>query len=44
MLSITFEHIIYIPGVLLVGMTIGYVMGARAVRAEVARMKKRAKR
>lgn len=39
----TFEHIIYIPGVLLVGVTLGYVLGARAVRAEVARLKKRAK-
>jgi hypothetical protein len=40
---VTFEHIIYIPGVLLIGLTIGYVLGARAVRAEVARMRKRAK-
>jgi hypothetical protein len=39
----TFEHIIYIPGVLLVGVTIGYVLGARAVRAEVARLRKRMK-
>jgi hypothetical protein len=39
----TFEHIIYIPGVLLIGLSFGYVLGARAVRAEVARMKKRAK-
>ena len=38
------EHIIYIPGVLLVGIVIGYTMGARAVRAEVDRVKKRAKR
>jgi hypothetical protein len=44
MLDITFEHVVYIPGVLLVGMTIGYILGARAVRAEVARMKKQAKR
>jgi hypothetical protein len=44
MLDITFEHIVYIPGVLLVGMTIGYILGARAVRAEVARMKEKAKR
>ena len=28
----TFEHIIYIPGVLLVGLLLGYVLGARAVR------------
>ena len=39
----TFEHIIYIPGVLLVGVTIGYVLGARAVRSEVARLRKRMK-
>jgi proteasome assembly chaperone (PAC2) family protein len=39
----TFEHIIYIPGVLLIGVTFGYVLGARAVRAEMARLKKRAK-
>lgn len=40
----TFEHIIYIPGVLLVGITIGYVLGARAVREEVSRAKRRARR
>jgi hypothetical protein len=39
----TAEHIIFIPGVLLIGMTIGYLFGARAVRAEVARLKRRAK-
>jgi proteasome assembly chaperone (PAC2) family protein len=39
----TFEHIIYIPGVLMVGLTVGYMLGARAVRAEIARLKKRAK-
>jgi hypothetical protein len=37
------EHILYIPAVLLVGMTLGYVMGARAVREENAKMKRRAK-
>jgi hypothetical protein len=40
----TFEHIIYIPGVLLVGLTLGYVLGARAVRAEVERLRKKSKR
>ena len=40
----TFEHIIYIPGVLLVGLTLGYVLGARAVRAEMERQRKRSKR
>ena len=39
----TAEHIIFIPGVLLVGLTIGYLLGARAVRNEVARAKKRLK-
>jgi hypothetical protein len=39
----TFEHIIYIPGVLLVGLAVGYMMGARAVRAEMRDMKRRAK-
>jgi hypothetical protein len=39
----TFEHIIYIPGVVLVGVTIGYLLGARAVRAEYERLRRRAK-
>jgi hypothetical protein len=40
----TFQHIIYIPGVLLVGLTLGYVLGARAVRAEMERLRKKSKR
>ncbi|MDF3072225.1 MAG: hypothetical protein K0R38_7826 [Polyangiaceae bacterium] len=40
----TIEHVIFIPGVLLVGVTIGFVLGARAVRNEFARMKERAKK
>jgi len=40
----TVEHFIFIPGVLLVGITIGFVLGARAVRNEMARMKARAKK
>jgi hypothetical protein len=39
----TFEHVIYIPGILLVGLIIGYVLGARAVRSEMEKLKKRAK-
>lgn len=39
----TLEHVIYIPGVLLVGLTLGYLLGARAVRSEVERLRKRAK-
>jgi hypothetical protein len=37
----TFEHIIYIPGVLLIGLILGYTMGARAVRAELDRVRRR---
>ena len=40
----TIEHVIFIPGVLLIGITIGFVVGARAVRNEMARMKQRAKK
>jgi hypothetical protein len=40
----TFEHIIYIPGVLLVGLILGYTLGARAVRAEIERTRRRSKR
>ncbi len=37
------EHFIFIPGVLLVGIVLGYVMGARAARAEIDRRRRRAK-
>jgi hypothetical protein len=40
----TIEHVIFIPGVLFIGITIGYALGARAVRNELARAKQRAKR
>jgi proteasome assembly chaperone (PAC2) family protein len=40
---VTFEHVIYIPGVLLLGLTIGYILGTKAVRAEIARAKRRMK-
>ena len=40
----TIEHVIFIPGVLLVGVTIGFVLGSRAVRSELARLKERAKK
>jgi proteasome assembly chaperone (PAC2) family protein len=39
----TAAHVIFIPGVLLVGLTIGYALGARAVRAELSRLRKRSK-
>lgn len=39
-----FEHILYIPGMLLIGAAIGYVLGARAARAELERRKKERKK
>lgn len=38
------EHIIYIPGILLVGLAIGYVLGARAARAEYERQRRERKK
>lgn len=38
------EHIIYIPGVLLIGMVAGYVLGARAVRQDLERARKKSRR
>jgi hypothetical protein len=37
------EHFIFIPGVLLVGIVFGYVMGVRAARAELAKRRRRAR-
>lgn len=39
----TVEHLLYIPGILILGLSIGYALGARAVRAEVEKMRRRAK-
>lgn len=36
-------HVVFIPGVMLVGLVCGYVLGARAARAEVARRKAKQK-
>jgi hypothetical protein len=38
------EHVVFIPGVLLLGVFIGYTMGARAVRDEVRRQRDRERR
>ena len=38
------EHLLYIPGVVLVGLAIGYVLGARAARAEMERRQKERKK
>ena len=43
-ISVTFEHIIYIPAALLVGTIFGYTLGARAVRRELAQLRRRVKR
>ena len=37
------EHFIFIPGVMLIGIVLGYIFGARAARAELARKRKRAR-
>ena len=37
------EHFIFIPGILLVGMVLGWVMGSRAARAETERKRRRAR-
>jgi hypothetical protein len=39
----TAQHVIYIPSVLLVGMIAGYVLGARGMRAEIERQRRRMK-
>lgn len=36
-------HLLYIPGAMVVGIAIGYILGARAVRAEFDRMRRRAR-
>ena len=40
----TVEHILYIPGVILVGIAIGFVLGARAARAEIERKQRERQR
>ena len=37
------EHFIFIPGILLVGMVLGYVMGSRAARADTDKKRRRAR-
>jgi hypothetical protein len=40
----TLAHVLYIPGILLIGIAIGFVTGARAARNEIARAQKARKR
>lgn len=35
------EHVIFIPGVLLIGIVLGYIMGARAARTEDTKRRRR---
>jgi hypothetical protein len=37
------EHVIFIPGVLLIGIVLGYIMGTRAARSEMERRRRRAR-
>lgn len=41
--QMTPQHVIYIPSVLLLGLVTGYILGARAVRAELDRRRRRMK-
>ena len=41
--QMTAAHVIYIPTVLLVGMVTGWILGSRAVRAELEKRKRRMK-
>ena len=40
----TIAHLLYIPGVLLIGIAVGFVLGARAARNELARSQKARRR
>lgn len=40
----TLAHVLYIPGVLLIGISIGFVVGARAARTELERKRKAQRR
>jgi hypothetical protein len=37
------EHFIFIPGILMIGIVLGYVLGARSARAEIERKRKRSR-
>jgi hypothetical protein len=41
--EMTSQHVIYIPFVLMMGLIAGWIFGARAVRAELERKKRRMK-
>jgi hypothetical protein len=37
------NHVLYIPGVFLIGMVVGFLLGARAARAELQRKQRERK-
>jgi hypothetical protein len=37
------EHFLFIPGVLLIGITIGWILGGRAARAQLDAKRRRAR-
>ncbi|HEX4446927.1 MAG TPA: hypothetical protein VH044_09330 [Polyangiaceae bacterium] len=37
------EHFIFIPGILLIGIVIGYILGGRSAKAEIDRRRRRAR-
>jgi uncharacterized protein YneF (UPF0154 family) len=41
--EMTPQHAIYIPVALMLGLVIGYILGSRAVRAELERRRRRMK-
>ena len=40
----TVAHVLYIPGMLLIGIALGFVLGARAAREEIERGNKKRRR
>jgi hypothetical protein len=36
-------HLLYVPGAILVGIALGYILGARAARADLEKMRRRAR-
>jgi hypothetical protein len=41
--EMTPQHVIYIPFVLMIGLVVGWILGARAVRAELDKKRRRMK-
>jgi hypothetical protein len=37
------EHFIFIPGVLLIGIVVGYILGSRAAKEAIERRRRRAR-